>query len=107
MLRHDNVQRRPELCDRAASERQSSCIDRVRQVLMFALPKLHWEQYDAHGGAAEDAVTFELSLLFQRVAHLKGKLFNPKLIDARKAGRRPDLYVNSDVDSYVECRRPH
>ena len=72
---------------------------------MFALPKLHWEQYDPHGGTAEDALTFELTLLLHRVAHLKTKLFNPKLIDARNAGRRPDLYVNSDVDSYVECVR--
>jgi hypothetical protein len=53
----------------------------------------------------EDALTFELILILTRVAQLKTRLFNPKLIDAGKAGRRPDLYLNSSVDAYVECVR--
>ena len=36
------------------------------------------------------------------MAHLGTRLFNPKLINSA-AGRKPDLYVNNTVDSYVEC----
>ena len=86
-------------------EKLAHGVEGVRQVLCFALPKLHWEHYDDHGGAVEDALTFELLLLLHRVSQLTTKLFNPKLIAARTAGRRPDLYLNSTVDSYVECVR--
>jgi hypothetical protein len=74
-------------------------------MLAFALPKLCWEQYDSHGGAVEDALTFELILILTRVDHLKTKLFNPKLIDYGQSGRRPDIYLNTSVDAYIECVR--
>eukprot|EP00545_Synedropsis_sp_CCMP1620_P005400 CAMPEP_0119016120 /NCGR_PEP_ID=MMETSP1176-20130426/11823_1 /TAXON_ID=265551 /ORGANISM="Synedropsis recta cf, Strain CCMP1620" /LENGTH=475 /DNA_ID=CAMNT_0006969449 /DNA_START=12 /DNA_END=1439 /DNA_ORIENTATION=+ len=80
-------------------------VEGVRQVLGFALPKLSWDHYESHGGAVEDALTFELILILTRVAQLKTRLFNPKLIDAGKSGRRPDLFLNSSVDAYVECVR--
>ena len=80
-------------------------VEGVRQVLAFALPKLRWEQYDAHGGAVEDALTFELMLILARVDKLLTRLFNPKLIDYGQSARRPDMYLNSSVDAYVECVR--
>jgi hypothetical protein len=80
-------------------------VEGVKQVLAFALPKLSWEQYETHGGAVEDALTFELILLLTRVDHLKTRLFNPKLVDAGQSGRRPDIYLNTFLDAYVECVR--
>ena len=42
-------------------------------------------------------------IILAGVQHLVTRLFNPKLINAGTAGRKPDLYLNSTVDSYVEC----
>lgn len=74
----------------------------VRQLLEFALPNMHWEHYGRHGGPIEDALTFELMLILSRVAHLGTRLFNTKLINFN-AGRKPDLYLNTSVDAYVEA----
>lgn len=56
-----------------------------------------------HGGPTEDALTFELLVILAGVKHLGTRLFNPKLIDVGMAGRKPVLYLNSTVDTYVEC----
>ena len=74
----------------------------VQQLLTFALPSINWEPYNAHGGPIEDAMTFELLLILSRVAHLGTRLFNPKLVNVA-AGRKPDLYLNTSVDAYVEA----
>ena len=83
--------------------RLNSGLDGVRQLLEFALPNLSWEQYSPYGGPIEDALSFELLLILSRVSHLSTRLFNPKLIQAGFAGRKPDLYINTSVDAYVEC----
>ena len=75
----------------------------VQQLLSHALPNLNWDQYRPHGGPIEDALTFELLLLLTMVKELGTRLFNPKLINAGTASRKPDLYLNTTVDAYVEC----
>ena len=75
----------------------------VQQLLTFALPVISWEQYNAHGGIVKDALTFELMVVFAGVQQLGSRLFNPKLFNAGTAGRRPDMYLNSTIDAYVEC----
>lgn len=64
---------------------------------------MSWQHYDAHGGAVEDALTFELLRSLSDVQPLGVMLFNPKLVLAATSGRRPDIYFNSTVHSYVEC----
>ncbi|KAL3937605.1 MAG: hypothetical protein SGARI_002058 [Bacillariaceae sp.] len=76
-------------------------LEGVQQLLTYALPSLSWVQYDVHGGPVEDALTFEMLVLLAGVQHLQTRLFNPKLIDAGTAGRKPDIYFNSTIDS---CR---
>lgn len=78
-------------------------VEGVRQVLTFELPKLDWSAYSAHGGPVEDALTFEVILILGRIDKLRTRLFNPKLIDAGTAGRRPDFYLNTSINAYVEC----
>lgn len=78
-------------------------IDGLCQLFTFALPSLSWTEYDAHGGPVEDALTFEMLIILAGVQHLGTRLFNPKLINAGTAGRKPDLYLNTAIDSYVEC----
>jgi energy-coupling factor transporter ATP-binding protein EcfA2 len=78
-------------------------IDGIRQLFAFALPSLNWAEYDAHGGPIEDALTFEMLIILAGVQHLGTRLFNPKLINAGTAGRKPDLYLNTAIDCYVEC----
>ena len=51
----------------------------------------------------EDALTFEMLIILAGVQHLHVGLFNPKLINAGMAGRKPNIYLNSTVASYVEC----
>jgi len=74
----------------------------VQQLLSHTLPKLHWDQYGPHGGPIEDAVTFEL-LGLSKVKQVNTRLFNPKLINAGTSARKPERYLNSTIDSYVEC----
>ena len=74
----------------------------VQQLLKFALPNIQWQQYQLHGGPIEDALSFELLLALSHVSALDTRLFNPKLVNYN-AGRKPDLYVNTTVGSYVEC----
>ena len=78
-------------------------IDGLCQLFTFALPSLSWTEYDTHGGPVEDALTFEMLIILAGVQHLGTRLFNPKLINAGTAGRKPDLYLNTTIDSYVEC----
>ena len=75
----------------------------VQQLLCHALPNVTWDEYMPHGGPIEDALTFELLLILSQVKKLGTRLFNPKLINAGTASRKPDLYLNSSVDTYVEC----
>ena len=75
----------------------------VQQLLKFACPNIQWRQYQVHGGPIEDALTFELLVALSRVSSLDTRLFNPKLVNYN-AGRKPDLYLNTTVGSYVvEC----
>ena len=78
-------------------------VDGIRQLLQFALPHLDWTRYMAFGGPVEDALTLELLIILAGVSHLTTRLFNPKLINAGTASRKPDLYFNTSVDSFVEC----
>lgn len=75
----------------------------ISQLLQFALPHLDWVQYMACGGPAEDALTLELLILFAGVSHLTTRLFNPKLINVSFEAKRPDIYVNTSVDCFLEC----
>lgn len=78
----------------------------VRQLLVFALPHLNWSMYNAFGGPTEDALTHELIVtLYKVVPILAAKIFNPKLVGAGMdaAGRRPDMFLNTRVNSFVEC----
>lgn len=84
-------------------ERLNAGVGGIHQLLQFALPHLNWDHYNAHGGPVEDALTFELLVILSRVAHLGTRLFNPKLINYGMARRKPDLYLNTTVDAYVEC----
>ena len=77
-------------------------IDGVRQLLVLGLSNLQWDQYNANGGPIEDALSFELLFALSSVSNLDTRLFNPKLVNYN-AGRKPDLYFNATVDSYVEC----
>mgnify|MGYP000073660062 CR=1 FL=1 len=74
----------------------------VQQLLTFALPHMEWKQYNVHGRPIEDALSFELLVALSRVSALETRLFNPKLVNYN-AGRKPDLYLNTTVDSFVEC----
>jgi hypothetical protein len=74
----------------------------VKQILLFGLPKLDLDSYDTHGGPVEDAITLELIHEVTPLV-LSKKLFQPKLVDAGTPGRRPDMYFNTTVDSYVEA----
>lgn len=78
-------------------------VEGVRQALAFAMPKLDWSAYVAHGGPIEDALTFEVLLIFRRIDKLRARLFNPKLINSGTAGRRPDMYLNNSINAYVEA----
>ena len=83
-------------------DRLAHGIPGVQQLLKFVLPNIQWQQYQLHGGPTEDALSFELLLALSRVSALDTRLFNPKLVNYN-AGRRPDLYINTTVGSYVEC----
>jgi hypothetical protein len=48
-------------------------------------------------------MTVEMLLILSGVQHLGTRLFNPKLVNSGTAARKPDLYLNSTIDSYVEC----
>lgn len=75
----------------------------VQELLTWGTPQISWEHYEAHGGAVEDALTFELLRHLSHVKPLGVMLFNPKLVMASTSARRPDIYLNSTVHCYVEC----
>jgi hypothetical protein len=87
----------------ALTEALKPGLEGVTQLLTFALPCLDWSMYNAFGGPTEDALTHELIVTFYQVASLSAKLFNPKLVDAGTAARRPDMFLNTIVNSFVEC----
>ena len=64
---------------------------------------MDWTHYDDHGGAGEDALSFELLQILSCAHALGVMLFNPKLVTAGTASRRPDIYFDSNVHCYVEC----
>lgn len=64
---------------------------------------MKWEHYASHGGPVEDALSFELLFVMAQIPQLSARLFNPKLVDVGTRGRRPDIYINSLVNSYIEC----
>lgn len=78
-------------------------LESIKKLLTYGLPLMDWSDYDAHGGPIEDALTFELLVTLVQVRQLSSRLFNPKLIDAGTAARKPDIYLNSSVNSYIEC----
>ena len=78
-------------------------VEGVQELLQFALPNLDWTPYNPFGGPIEDALTLELLIILSGVSYLKTRLFNPKLVNVGTAARKPDLYFNSRVDSFVEC----
>lgn len=75
----------------------------VRQLFSFALPHLDWSMYNGFGGPTEDALTHEVIVTLYKVPTLTAKIFNPKLVDAGTAARRPDMFLNSTVNTFVEC----
>ena len=81
----------------------STGVTGVQQLLCWAAPRMSWKQYEAHGGPVEDALTFELLWNLLDAKPLEVMLFNPKLVTAGTTARRPDIYFNSVVHSYVEC----
>jgi hypothetical protein len=87
----------------ACIEELMSGVDGISQILKIGCMQMLWKQYDKHGGAVEDALTFELLMVLKNIPQLTTQLFNPKLVDVGTPGRRPDIYVNSKVNSYIEC----
>lgn len=81
----------------------SSGLGGVSELLAYALPALNWNQYDKTGGPTEDALSLEVLVLLNTVPTLSHRLFNPKLVNAATARRRPDIFLNSKVNAYVEC----
>lgn len=75
----------------------------VQDLLCWGTRRMDWSNYDEHGGAVEDALTFELLQEISCVNPLEVKLFNPKLVISGTGARRPDIYFNSNVHCYVEC----
>jgi hypothetical protein len=75
----------------------------IEQLFIYALPMLSWAQYDFHGGPIEVSLTFEMLIILAGVQHLGTRWSNPKLISDGTAGRKPDIYLNSTIDCYVEC----
>jgi len=75
----------------------------IEQVLRFGLPRIKWEDYTSHGGPVESALTFELLYIVSTLKQIDVRLFDPKLVDAGTSGRRPDMFLNSVVMSYVEA----
>ena len=78
-------------------------LDGVRQLLIYGLPLMSWDQYKPFGGPVEDALTFELYRILAGVKQLGTHLFNPRMVNQGNAARRPDLYLNSTIDAFVEC----
>jgi hypothetical protein len=75
----------------------------VEHALKIVLPQLSWSQYDAIGGPTEDAMTFELLLGISRFSSISTRIFGAKLVNSALAARKPDVFLNSHVNSYVEC----
>jgi len=75
----------------------------IEQVLRFGLSRMSWTQYNAHGGPVEDSLTFELLSKVARLGQMDLLLFNPKLVNAGTSGRRPDMFFNNVLNSYVEA----
>ena len=75
----------------------------VQDLLCWGTPRMDWTPYNEHGGAVDDALTFELLQEVSCVRPLGVKLFNPKLVVAGMPSRRPNIYFNSIVHCYVEC----
>jgi hypothetical protein len=74
----------------------------VTQLLEWALSAVRWDSYDTHGDAVEDALTFELAVVLKKYSALV-VLFQPKLQETGHSARRPDLFINSHVNTYVEA----
>jgi hypothetical protein len=81
----------------------NACLAGVQQLIAFALPQLDWTPSAPFGGPIEDVMTVEMLLILSCVQHIGTQLFNPKLVNSSMAARNPDLYLNSTIDSYVEC----
>lgn len=93
----------PKASIAALKDKLATGVAGVRKLLSFALPHLDWSMYNAFGGPTEDALTHELIVTVYKVPTLTAKIFNPKLVDAGTAGRRPDMFLKSTVNSFVEC----
>ena len=93
----------PKASIAALTENLLPSVAGVRQLLSFALPYLDWSMYNAFGGPTEDALTHEVIVTLYKVPTLTAKIFNPKLVDAGTAARRPDMFLNSNVNTFVEC----
>ena len=78
-------------------------LEGIAQVLQGTLPGLQWSQYDRFGGPIEDALSFELLSGMARIPQVTARLFNPKLVDSGTSARRPDIYINSQVNSFIQC----
>lgn len=74
----------------------------IEQLLRIGLPRVQWRQYDAHGGAIENALTFELMVAISKLAGNTTQLFSPGLVDAGSQARKPDIFFNGIVKSYLE-----
>jgi hypothetical protein len=48
-------------------------------------------------------ITFQLLSLLAEVKQVDQRLFIPKLIETEMFARRPDMFLNSTVNAYVEC----
>ena len=79
----------------------------IQQLLRIGLPHIEWDQYEGHGGAIEDCLTFELMLAVRARVHHSTQLFCPALVEAGHRARKPDMFFNSVVNSYVEALLTH
>lgn len=73
------------------------------QLLKFALPPLQWSMYDPFGGPIEDALTVELLIVLAGARKITTRIYNPKLINSGNSRKKPDMYLNSTLDCFIEC----
>ena len=78
-------------------------VDGMEQILRFGLPRMQWTQYDEHYGPIEDSLTVELLRAITELQQVGCSLYNPRLVCADESTKRPDMFFNDVVKTYVEA----
>lgn len=78
-------------------------VEGIKELLRYGLSFVEWEQYGEHGGVIESALVVELMIALSSLEQIGTQLFCPGLIDAGTQARKPDMYFNDVVNSYLEA----